>query len=81
VDEGRLRVFFAVRDEAKRVARFDLHPGEVQAFHAVAKRALFSCNQVDTENDGTTNRVTLGDTRISGNARDIGFNHQYLHST
>ena len=47
VDQGRLRVFFAVRDEAKRVARFDLHPGEVQAFHAVAKRALFACNQVD----------------------------------
>src|SRR5437588_12484026 len=38
VDEGRLRVFFAVRDDAKRVARFDLHPGEAQAFHALAKR-------------------------------------------
>jgi hypothetical protein len=36
VDEGRLRVFFAVRDDAKRVARFDLHPGEVQAMHALA---------------------------------------------
>jgi hypothetical protein len=47
VDEGRLRVFFAVRDEAKRVARFDLHPGEVQAMHALAKRALFTCKQVD----------------------------------
>ena len=47
VDQGRLRVFFAVRDEAKRVARFDLHPGEVQAFHALAKRALFACDQVD----------------------------------
>src|SRR5579885_512882 len=47
LEQGRLRVFFAVRDEAKRVARFDLHPGEVQAFHALAKRALFACEQVD----------------------------------
>src|SRR5215468_10147346 len=47
VDEGRLRIFFAVRDEAKRVARFDLHPGEVQAMHSLAKRALFSCEQID----------------------------------
>ncbi len=47
VDQGRLRVFFAVRDEAKRVARFDLHPGEVQAMHTLAKRALFACKQVD----------------------------------
>lgn len=47
VDQGRLRVFFAVRDEAKRVARFDLHPGEVQAFHALAERALFAFEQVD----------------------------------
>src|SRR5437764_3433353 len=46
VDEGRLRVFFAVRDEAKRVARFDLHPGEVQAMHSLARRALFSCEQI-----------------------------------
>ena len=42
-----LRVFFAVRDEAKRVARFDLHPGEVQAMHTLARRAVFSCEQVD----------------------------------
>ena len=47
LDQGRLRVFFAVRDEAKRVARFDLHPGEVQAMHALARRALFACKQVD----------------------------------
>jgi hypothetical protein len=47
VDQGRLRVFFAVRDDAKRVARFDLHPGEVQAFHALVKRALFAIEQVD----------------------------------
>src|ERR671924_652630 len=47
VDQGRLRVFFSVRDEAKRVARFDLHPGEVQAFDALAKRALFAFQQVD----------------------------------
>lgn len=47
VDQGRLRVFFAVRDEAKRVARFDLHPGEVQAMHSLAKRALFACEQID----------------------------------
>src|SRR6266567_3308415 len=47
VDQGRLRVFFAVRDEAKRVARFDLHPGEVQAMHTLARRAVFSCEQVD----------------------------------
>src|SRR5436853_6040094 len=47
VEQGRLRVFFAVRDEAKRVARFDLHSGEVQAFHALTKRALFAWEQVD----------------------------------
>src|SRR5436190_12376844 len=47
VDEGRLRVFFAVRDDVKRVARFDLHPGEVQAMHSLARRALFSCEQID----------------------------------
>ncbi len=46
VDQGRLRVFFAARDEAKRVARFDLHPGEVQAMHTLARRALFACEQV-----------------------------------
>src|SRR5215469_17778563 len=46
-DEGRLRVFFAVRDDAKRVARFDLHPGEVQAIHALAKRALFAREPID----------------------------------
>ena len=47
VDQGRLRVFFAVRDEAKRVARFDLHPGEVQAMHTLARRALFACEQIN----------------------------------
>ncbi len=47
VDQGRLRVFFAVRDESKRVARFDLHPGEVQALRAIAQRSLFSWEQVD----------------------------------
>ena len=47
MDQGRLRVFFAVRDEAKRVARFDLHPGEVQAMHTLARRALFSCEPID----------------------------------
>jgi hypothetical protein len=47
VDQGRLRVFFAVRDEAKRVARFDLHPGEVQALCALVRRALFGCEQID----------------------------------
>lgn len=47
VDQGRLRIFFAVRDEAKRVARFDLHPGEVQAMHALAKRALLATEQID----------------------------------
>jgi hypothetical protein len=47
VEQGRLRVFFAVRDEAKRVARFDLHPGEVQAMHSLARRALFTCEQID----------------------------------
>ncbi len=33
---------------------------------------------IKTENDGTINRVTLEHTRISGKARDVGFNHQYL---
>src|SRR5215472_1802165 len=47
VDQGRLRVFFAVRDESKRVARFDLHPGEVQALRAIAQRSLLACDQID----------------------------------
>src|SRR5690242_14003532 len=47
VDQGRLRIFFAVRDDAKRVARFDLHPGEVQAMHTLVKGALFASEQVD----------------------------------
>src|SRR5437667_6662416 len=47
VDQGRLRVFFAVRDDAKRVARFDLHPGEVQALCALVKRSLFDCERID----------------------------------
>ena len=47
VDQGRLRVFFAVRDESKRVARFDLHPGEVQAFRAFGRRSLFAWEQID----------------------------------
>src|SRR5207302_4094028 len=47
VDQGRLRVFFAVRDDAKRVARFDLHPGEVQALCALVRRSLFGCEQID----------------------------------
>jgi hypothetical protein len=47
VDQERLRVFFAVRDDAKHVARFDLHPGEVQAFYALAKRSLYASDQVD----------------------------------
>src|SRR5207237_1947558 len=47
VDEGRLRVFFAVRDDVKRVARFDLHPGEVQALCALVKRSLFDCERID----------------------------------
>jgi hypothetical protein len=47
VDQGRLRVFFAVRDELKRVARFDLHPGEVQALRAFVRRSLYSCEQID----------------------------------
>ena len=47
VDQGRLRVFFAVRDEAKRVARFDLHPGEVQALFALVRRSLFECEEID----------------------------------
>jgi hypothetical protein len=61
VDEGRLRVFFAVRDDAKRVARFDLHPGEVQAMHSLARRALFSCEQIGLLlRDELSVSVTLG---------------------
>src|SRR5438874_3149509 len=45
VDQGRLRVFFAVRAVAKRAARFDLHPGEVQAMRSLARRALVPCAQ------------------------------------
>jgi len=31
-----------------------------------------------TENDGTANSVALEHTRVSGKARDVGFNHHYL---
>jgi DNA polymerase III sliding clamp (beta) subunit (PCNA family) len=34
--------------------------------------------RIKTENDGTANSVALEHTRVSGKARDIGFNHQYL---
>src|SRR5215469_3194959 len=65
VDQGRLRVFFAVRDEAKRVARFDLHPGEVQALCALVRRALFGCEQIDLLlRDDLSLTVAL---RVSGN--------------
>jgi DNA polymerase III beta subunit len=33
---------------------------------------------IKAEKDGTANRVTLEHTRVSGKARDIGLNHQYL---
>lgn len=33
---------------------------------------------IKTENDGTANSVALEHTRVSGKARDIGFNHHYL---
>ena len=33
---------------------------------------------IKAENDGTANRVALEHARISGKARDIGLNHQYL---
>ena len=46
LEQGRLRVFFAARDECKRVARFDLHPGEVQAFLSLAKCSLFAHPQI-----------------------------------
>src|SRR5579885_759249 len=47
LEQGRLRVFFAVRDESKRIARFDIHPGEIQALLALARRSLFSSQQID----------------------------------
>ena len=47
VEQSRLRVFFAARDEQKRVARFDLNPGEVRAFRALAEHALFSLPRID----------------------------------
>jgi DNA polymerase-3 subunit beta len=33
---------------------------------------------IKAENDGTASRVALDHTRVSGRARDIGVNHQYL---
>ena len=33
---------------------------------------------IKAENDGTANRVALEHARVSGKARDIGINHQYL---
>lgn len=72
VDQGRLRVFFAVRDEAKRVARFDLHPGEVQAMHSLARRALFSCEQISLLlRDELSVSVTL-----SASSHGLGFSVQ-----
>lgn len=47
LEQDRLRVFFAARDESKRIARFDVHPGEVQAFLALAKRSLFARPQIE----------------------------------
>jgi hypothetical protein len=38
-------------DDAKRVARFDLLPGEVQALCALVKRSLFDCEQIDANED------------------------------
>jgi hypothetical protein len=46
LEQGRLRVFFAARDESKRIARFDVHPGEIQAFLALVKRSLFARPQI-----------------------------------
>ena len=47
LEQGWLRIFFAARDESKRTARFDVHPGEVQAFLALAKRSLFARPQIE----------------------------------
>ena len=33
---------------------------------------------IKTENDGTASSIALEHTRVSGKARDIGFNHRYL---
>ena len=33
---------------------------------------------IKAENDGTANRVALGQTRVFGKPRDLGLNHQYL---
>jgi DNA polymerase III sliding clamp (beta) subunit (PCNA family) len=33
---------------------------------------------IKAENDGTRTRVALEHARVSGKARDVGFNHQYL---
>lgn len=47
LEQSRLRVFFAARDEQKRIARFDLNPGVVEALRALAERALFSASRID----------------------------------
>jgi len=47
LEQSRLRVFFAARDEQKRIARFDLNPGEVEALRALAERALFFVSRID----------------------------------
>lgn len=47
VEQGRLRVFFAARDEQKRIVRFDLDPGEVVAFQSLIERALFAAPRID----------------------------------
>ena len=50
-----------------------------KAQHPAVKLELSkSPASITAENDGTRNRVSLQQARVSGKARDIGLNHQYL---
>ncbi len=73
--------------EAKVVFRRDELLDGLTKLSATARRAQNSAVQFElsksppgirAEADGTANRVALEHARVSGKARDIGFNHQYL---
>jgi DNA polymerase III beta subunit, C-terminal domain len=58
-----------------RINRIKSRAAEVPAVKLELSHSPVS---IKTENDGTANSVALEHTRISGKARDIGFNLQYL---
>ncbi len=56
-----------------------LSPTARKAQNAAVKLELSkSPARIKAENDGTANQIALEHARVSGKARDIGVNHQYL---